>query len=314
MNPIGGYFGLELRQGSHFHASSIRLNTARNCLEYILLLRHYRKVYIPYYTCEVVFEPIKKLGIEYEFYHINNVLEPADCPALLDGEAFLYTNYFGLKDNVVRSLVQRYHSALIVDNSQAFFSKPYDDIDTFYSARKFFGVPDGAYLFVNERLKEDFPKAKSFERVSHLIKRLDSGAEQGYEDFKRNDSSLSNQQIMLMSNFTSKILMSVDYEWVAFRRKANYAFLNEKLGSSNLVKLILEGDSVPMVYPYYTTDGTLRERLINNKIFIAKYWPNVIESQHYALEVKMANNLLPLPIDQRYGEEEMSNIVKIILG
>ena len=76
MNAIGGYFELELRKGEHYHKNAIRLNTARNCFEYVLRSRSYDKVYIPYYTCEVMLEPIQKLGIDYEFYHINELLEP----------------------------------------------------------------------------------------------------------------------------------------------------------------------------------------------------------------------------------------------
>ncbi len=32
---IGGYFGLELRHGEHYHKDAIRLNTARNCFEFV---------------------------------------------------------------------------------------------------------------------------------------------------------------------------------------------------------------------------------------------------------------------------------------
>ena len=40
--PIGVYFELELRKGEHYHKDAIRLNTACNCFEYILLDRHYK--------------------------------------------------------------------------------------------------------------------------------------------------------------------------------------------------------------------------------------------------------------------------------
>ena len=80
MNPIGGYFGLELNNSEHYHNDALRLNTARNCFEYVLRARQYKKVYIPYYTCEVMLEPINKLGLQYEFYQINELLEPSVLP------------------------------------------------------------------------------------------------------------------------------------------------------------------------------------------------------------------------------------------
>jgi len=121
LTSIGGYFELELRGGEHYHKGSLRLNSARSCLEYVLRVRQYRKVFIPYYTCEIVLQPFQLLNIDYEFYHINEALEPVELPDLKDGEAFLFTNYFGLKQACVERLAQRYGKQLIVDNAQAFF-------------------------------------------------------------------------------------------------------------------------------------------------------------------------------------------------
>ena len=186
---------MELRRGEHYHKNAIRLNTARNCFEYVLRTRGSAKVYIPYYTCEVMLEPIRKLQIEYEFYHINEQLEPAVLPKLNANEAFLYTNYFGLKQECVKRLAMEYGKQLIVDNAQAFYAEPIDGIDTFYSARKFFGVPDGAYLYTDMTLQQEFEHDCSFDRTAHLLKRIDLGPEAGYQDFRMNDDALCNQEI-----------------------------------------------------------------------------------------------------------------------
>ena len=68
MMSIGGYFELEIREGEHFHQGAIKLSTARQCFEYILKARRYTKVYIPYYTCDVIIEPLMKLNVKYEYY------------------------------------------------------------------------------------------------------------------------------------------------------------------------------------------------------------------------------------------------------
>ena len=75
MNAIGGYFELELAKGEEYHKDAIRLNTGRNAFEYILRAKAYKKVYLPFYTCDVMLEPIKKLNIKYEFYSIRNNFE-----------------------------------------------------------------------------------------------------------------------------------------------------------------------------------------------------------------------------------------------
>ncbi len=73
---IGGYFDFELPVGQPYHPDALCLNTGRNALEYILRARNYTKIYIPYFTCEVLLEPLRNLNLAYEFYHINENLEP----------------------------------------------------------------------------------------------------------------------------------------------------------------------------------------------------------------------------------------------
>ncbi len=100
-------------------------------------------------------EPFKKLGIPYEFYHIDINFEIRECFTLKANEALLYVNYYGLKQRYVEQLANKTGDRLIVDNTQAFYAKPIAGIDTFYTCRKFFGVPDGAYLYTDKRLDED---------------------------------------------------------------------------------------------------------------------------------------------------------------
>lgn len=313
MDAIGGYFGLELKQGDHYHKDALCLNSARNCFEYVLRVRNYKKVYIPYYTCEVILEPLEKLNIEYEFYHINELLEPKSEYSLKQNEAFLYTNYFGLKQDCVKRLAKLYNKQLIVDNAQAFYAEPLVEIDTFYSPRKFFGVADGGYLYIDQKLDIELKQDYSYERMSHLLKRIDVSAEFGYNDFKRNDDSLINQPIKLMSNLTNKILSSIDYNSIISKRIENYLYLESKLKDKNLIYLPLNNNDVPMVYPFLTNDITLKAKLIANKIFVATYWPNVMDwTKEEDFEYNLANNLLPLPIDQRYLKKDLNNIIDII--
>lgn len=313
MEPVGGYFELELCKGDHYHKDAIKLNTARNCFEYVLRVRHYSKVYIPYYTCEVMLEPIKKMGINYEFYHINKLLEPVSFPELGREEAFLYTNYFGLKQGCVRLLAKKYGNHLIVDNAQAFFAEPIEGIDTFYSARKFFGVADGAYLYTDQTLEKGLDYDVSYDRMSHLLKRIDLGAEAGYLDFRNNDDALCNQDIKLMSKLTETILLGIDYKSVKKQRRENYAFLDKALTDSNLIHMEMGDDAVPMAYPYLTNDDSLKKKLIENMVFVATYWPSVFDwCKEGEWECLLAQNTCFLPIDQRYGENDMERVVTII--
>lgn len=310
---IGGYFSLELPQHEEYHAEAIKLNTGRNALEYVLRCRQYSKVYIPYYTCEVILEPFKKLGIAYEFYHINLQFEIADDIHLQENEALLYTNYFGLKQRYVEQLAEKYQGLLIVDNTQAFYARPIPGIDTFYTCRKFFGVADGAYLYTDILLDDEIEQDISYDRMAHLLKRIDLSPEAGYADFRKADDGLDHQPIRKMSRLTQRMMQSLDYNIAVQRRRKNYLILHAALGQNNKLKLPLEDDAVPMIYPYLTGKDGLRERLIEYRIFVARYWPNVLEwSAQNDIEYMLAVMMQPLPIDQRYGEEEMNRIIYVI--
>lgn len=313
MESIGGYFSLELPQRDEYHKDALRLNTGRNCLEYILRARGYKKVYVPYYTCEAVMEPVIKLGIPYEYYHIDIHLEIRDHFTLKADEALLYTNYYGLKQRYVEQLAEKVGSSLIVDNTQAFYAKPLPGIDTFYTCRKFFGVADGAYLYCDAVLDEGIEQDYSYDRMAHLLKRIDLSAEEGYADFRRVDDGLDNQPIRRMSKLTQRMMQSIDYEAASQRRRANYQMLHDALGKENNIELPMEDDSVPMVYPYLVPVEGLRAKLIENKIFVARYWPNVLDwTMEDEIEYQFAFQIQPLPIDQRYGVKDMKRIIDII--
>lgn len=313
MKSIGGYFELELPQGAEYHSQAIALNTGRNALEYILLARGYKRVYLPYYSCEVLLEPFDKMGVEYRFYHINMSMELDQPVTLKDGDAILYINYFGLKQDYVSALAATYGKQLIVDNTQAFFAQPIDGIDTFYSCRKFFGVPDGAYLYCDQEFDADLEQDHSWERMTHLLKRIDVSAESGYADFREQSEKLKNNPIRKMSSLTHRIMASIDYKQVALRRCENYRLLDETLKEKNFISFPLTDDAVPMVYPFLTDDDGLRQRLIENKVFVAQYWPNVLDwCEKGCIDHQLTQQLISLPIDQRYSVEEILFSCKFI--
>ena len=309
---IGGYFELENRFESEYYPNLIRLNTGRNCLEYILRARAYKKVYLPEYSCDAIMEPILKLGLEYEKYAITKQLEPEKLIHPKEDEAYLAINYFGLKGRYMTYLTRRLHN-LIIDNSQAFFEAPLKGFDTFYSARKFFGVADGAYLSTDNAPYMEFKQEVSWKRSEHLLRRLENGPNDGYLAFKRNEEYLQGKEIKLMSDLTYRILSGIDYAAVKGRRNRNFQYLHLKL--KNLNGIIFNDSDIdgPMVYPFYVENDDLREELIQQHVYVASYWPNVLEkNERDKLEYKLAKYLIPLPVDQRYGLLDMDRMCKLI--
>ena len=311
-NAIGGYFELELDKKNEYYPNLVKLNTGRNCLEYILRARGYSKVYIPYYTCEAVLEPIKKLNLVYEFYSIDNEMNLLFNKELKSNEVILINNYFGIMKDQISKYTLRFTN-VIVDNSQAFFDIPMEGIDTFYSARKFFGVPDGAYLSINKKLDIDFQQDKSFKRMGHLLKRIDDSATNGYDNFCKNEAHLENQSIKKMSNLTQALLKSINYECIRAQRINNFNFLHSQLKDINELNFINNDEQIPMCYPLLISKKGLKQYLIKRNIFIPTYWNNVLDWTRYgSFEANLANYLLPLPIDQRYNVSDCQYMVKLI--
>ena len=309
---IGGYIALQLSQHTVHYPDLIALNTARNALEYVLRVRKYTTIYLPYFTCEVLLEPLEKLNVHYRFYHIDQNLDPIINFEIDENSCLLYTNYFGLKTETVKKLSKEIKN-LIIDNAQAFFCKPIDNCDTFYSCRKFFGVPDGAYLNISTTLDSKLAQDQSIDRFSHLIKSIDINIEEGYADYINNNNVLRNNEIKKMSVLTETILAGIDYEQCADRRRENFAYLDQCLGGQNLLKFSFLADDVPMVYPLLLENPAVKQQLILKKIFVATYWPNVFEwAAADSYEYFLAKNLVSLPIDHRYDLEDMKIIVNAL--
>lgn len=320
MNEIGGFFELaDYEEGKGFpHQDGILLNTGRNALEYILRsMGEVKGIYLPYYTCEVVLEPLKKLDIPWVFYHIDTQFEMVEDIQPGEGEYVIANNYFGIKDAYILRLAEKYADHLIVDCAQALFAKPIPGIKTFYSTRKYVGVADGGIAYLGNRQdgKVDVSGTEcSVEHDKHLYTRKQFGAEAGFAEYHENEMKLDNQPIRWMSETTKQILYHIDYDKVMANRRANFAFLHEVLEEKNCLRLPeLNTFACPMVYPFVAdSDRNLREELIREKVFVAKYWPNVLPSCNYETEYDLANRIVAIPCDQRYRMDDMNRIIGII--
>ncbi len=309
VKEIGGYFELSGFYNSVYHDNAIALNTARNCLIYIIRSKKIKKIYIPYYLCDSVNKASSYCEIEY--YAISNNFLPAFEKKLEKNEYIYIVNYFGILSNSTIIQLREKYKNIIIDNVQAFFQKPVKDIDTIYSCRKFFGVPDGAYLYTNNILKEELDEDYSKDRFKHIFGRTEKNAEDYYSDYRDNEQLLEKLPIRKMSKSTRLILSGIDYEKVKQIRTENFKYLNNELKQINNLKL--ENIEGAYTYPLYLDDARhIREILIKNKIYVPILWPNVIEENKDTLAYNYAVNILPLPCDQRYGYSEMQKIVDIV--
>ncbi len=309
MKEIGGYFGLEEFTGKSMYSDLVGVNSARNALVYLLRAKKIKKLYVPYFLCNSVSGVCEREGFAYEYYNIGENLLPIFDRKLGEGEYLYAVNYFGqLEDSDIVALKERYGN-VIIDNVQAFFHKPIKDIDTVYSCRKFFGVPDGGYVSTDAILDPAPVRDVSMNRMTHVLGRFEGeSASDYYRDFRQNDDTFEKLELRLMSKLTENIMNAVDYDRVKKAREENFLVLDNLLGAKNKLKPRLpEG---PYAYPFYCENGmAVKRALAAKKIFVPTLWPEVAETEQ-KLEADLAKNILPLPCDQRYTKEDMERIAE----
>ena len=314
MKEIGGYFELEKLIDNEYYKNMIRLNSGRNSLIYVLKSKKIKKVYLPFYLCDSVSNKVIQEGYEVDYYSIDKEFNPILDKALGPDEYIYIVNFYGQINNERLLEYKKQYKRIIIDNTHAFYQEPILNIDTIYSCRKFFGVPDGAYLYTNIELNEQLEIDNSKDRIKHLVGRLSGKACDFYNDFQKSDEEFETENLKSMSIFTKNILGAIDYYKVKESRNTNYNVLYENLKEVNQLNVKLVDGAFS--YPLLVDNGDeIRKKLIDNKIYISMLWPNVPKHvSEDSIEYKYSKNILPIPCDQRYNSNDMNYIIDILKG
>ena len=313
---IGGYFELELPAASlPRHPQARHYQSARAALS--ALLQHItsvQRVWVPRYICNAMLAPVRAAGKEICFYSVDEHLAVSGEVTLRSGDLLLYVNYFGVCSSQVDALLLRFNpEQVVLDFSQAFYAEPRRCLATIYSPRKFFGVPDGGLLVTALPISPPAVQDNGSEdRMRHLIKRLGAEPEAGYADFKRAEESLDDMAPKRMSVLTEKLLRSIDHEATRHVRNENFQYLRRALDPSNTLALPDHVDG-PMCYPHMPRQAIPRDRLIQSRVFVPTYWPDVLERvDEGTFEVALVNRCLPIPCDQRYSPDSLGRILDVL--
>lgn len=314
----GGYLPLELPHGQEYFAGfgsdMQRLNCARSAIYAALERCGAQKVRLPWYNCETVQEPLRRLGVPYAFYFLDEELFP-QTPPLEENEWLLYVNYFGTAPKELLDRVKTTFGRVIFDNTQAFFASPRMDADSYnvYSCRKFLGVADGAYLIHKDLQARPYPADSSWQRAGYLLKCLDTSTNEAYPDSLRNEDLLA-REVREMSALTRRLLAAVDYEEVKRRRRENFLVLHAALADVNGRPVNTEAEA-PMIYPLYIEKEGLRAALIGNRVYVPQWWKWMLgKVPEDSVEARLSRWLLPLPVDQRYTPDDMRDLARVMRG
>lgn len=250
-----------------FFDNKILLNSARNCLKYILRAYKIPKIHLPYYICPVVRQAIREENVKMEFYHIDKFFMPKKNFA--EDEYILYPNYFGLCDEQSEILSKK-NKNLILDNAHAFFA-PQKGLASFSSPRKFFNVNDGGILEINTKISENF--AQDEDRTLEI---------KDFDSFCKNELSIDDNPIKFMSEKTKNSLKNINFDEKISKNRKIFSKIDQKLKKTNILNLHLLKNSTPMCYPFLTEDFEEEEKIAKmlekEGIYLIKYGSNLPET------------------------------------
>lgn len=312
MKEIGGFLEFETNHGHEFHENCIALNSGRNCLRYLIREREIKRIWLPRLLCSAISDTCKEENVEIFYYSIDWQLRPL-LLQLLENDWLYLINYYGQYSVEEIESFSRKYKNVIIDNAQAFYTKAVKGLDTIYTCRKFFGVPDGGYLYTTFGQEKELPQDESNERMSFLAGRFERSAHDFYGAYRENEEKIDALPLKFMSKVTHNLLRGIDYENAANIREENFEHLHYLLKNKNLLTVRLPKG--PYMYPFLTENGAaLRKKLQKEQIYIPLLWPNVKRDLDSTdMEYKLSDNILPLPCDQRYRNNDMDYIVEQII-
>lgn len=267
-----------------------------------------QQVWVPRFICNTVLEPLARLRIPVKRYEVDAQMHPI-LPARLGTEdAVLLVNYFGLTGGAVARAAAQAPCPVVVDATTAFYCPPLPHVPTFYSPRKFAGLADGGIAVGVKAGAFHLPADEGSDtRTAALLRTPSDAAVQAAEDAL---SSLPRK----MGQLTRQLMSSTAWQAAAAQRLSNYAVLHRVLGHINRLSLPATPAYAPMCYPLVCGIPALRDSLIDAGVRLPLFWPEVIETTSAdTTENRLARTLLPLPIDQRYTERDMQQLIKLIL-
>lgn len=292
-------------------------------------------ILIPEYICESVIKCFPKDKIV--FYKLRDNLQ-IDEEDLIDKinsnvSAVYINHYFGTVQNfdtlnAILKQKEKHGFKIIEDTTHSIFSNKQTIGDfCFASLRKWFAIPNGGVLYSNSDLINRFCfdkicRSKDNKKMyAMMLKTLYLNGQlycnlKYREIFKECEKNLDEQKdIKRISDVAEFLLGCFDVGEMIEKRKQNYKYIKSELDCIG-VKQVCEfsKEDCPYTIPILVPNrDDFRKYLSANNIYCAVHWPfDGFKSDERPLTSKLSDNIISLPIDQRYGEEEIEYLLKVI--
>lgn len=323
----------------------VYFKSGRNAIKALCKILYEKKksVLIPAYTCETVIQPFIDEGWEVDYYFLNDDLSlnlsdlQEKCNRIKPSVVYCHS-YFGFdtinEDARGISLLKEQGIVIVEDITQSLFSNHYLKCADYYvtSLRKFLAIPDGGVLISTQSLHFEDIKEISNDVVETALEAFDLKAtfftnydftikDLFREKYQKLGKMISeNSEICSVSEASLRIFDTCNIEEIVSKRVANYKTLLEGLACNNTIRIIFQDISdgiVPLYLPVYVKGSRekLQEYLAKSNVYCPVIWPKPVQ-----IEVRdevlsfMYHKMLCIPIDQRYGIEEMGKIVDLLMS
>lgn len=334
---------LSLKEDSIFnyisdYQNAFWFDSGRSALKHIAKhLKNDDNILLPEFICESVSNcfPPDKTG----YYGLNNdfTVNLIDLKNKINEKTKLIflKRYFGALQppeilNEIKLLANQHGCAIVEDTTHSIFSQKSTIGDYMVcSIRKWMPVPRGGLLYYASDSQylaltaPDYPNSTDNRRAYGMMLKdmyLNDGLDYN-ADYRRifaASEHLIDQQtdIGMMSDFARFIASCVSIEDLMQRRRKNYELLSDLLSLHGIQPALSFGVSdIPLAYPLRVHGrDALRSYLMDNKIYCAVHWPfdnTQPDSRPFAL--KNSQELISLPIDQRYNNMHIEYLSEIIL-
>jgi dTDP-4-amino-4,6-dideoxygalactose transaminase len=276
-------------------------------------------------------------------------LDTSDIERKMSGntKVLFIMHYFGFPQPVsqLKELRESYPSCSIIEDiTQSFLTSRLDSSlgrfgdFNFTVYMKYIPTPDGSLLQINRSNGDIEWRNWQFKRLEYTTSRytamiLKSLYLKGYPVPKtwflklfRYGARMMEEYPMfaLMSRASIRLLDKMDYEKSITRRRENYQHLLNNWESSSIVPMHsdLPGSVCPYGFVVLTENRDyLREELTKSKIYCPVHWQPIkrgdgevfsrdINPEEFPTSWDIARKIMMIPIDQRYGIDEMNYILE----
>lgn len=296
-------------------------------------------VCLPAFTCHTVYQPFMSKGYNVVMLPVEEDLAISSNKAIKIIEdvkpgMVLFHKFFGFdtlsEANSIIESVHRIGGVLIEDLTQSMYSN-IERLPADYfvgSIRKWCGVVDGGFAVCKEGLFPVHPTTidtkleEVTQKASELKYRYMCGENIDKTEFLTKYSEakdfIDNQIIKYSLSPLSQIIQSnLDVDALSERRRKNFEFLLHGINGIEDIRPLftsINSNVVPLYFPIICKDRTkLQKLLAENEIYAPIIWPKEEDCPPINAEAEfLYDNMLCIPIDQRYDQDDMVRIIDTI--